>query len=780
MHLAIGSMTPFEQSALWATLAIAVAGLAYAAFLARQILALPQGTPRMQQVSQAIREGANAYLRQQFKLVAVFVAGLAVVVFAFTRVEGHFQLATALARSVAFIAGAGFSAAVGWLGMNMAVRGSLRTVAAAEAKGFSAALQVAYRTGTVTGMLTDGLGLLGGTVIFLFYGLKSYEVLMGFGLGACLLALFMRVGGGIYTKAADIGADYVGKLENDIPEDDPRNAATVADLVGDNVGDCAGMAADIFESYEVTMVAAMILGAAAFGVMGVIFPVLVRAAGVLSSIVGTYAVRADGDDEDALKAITRGYLVSGALTVAAFFLLGWFYFRPNGVVDLRAAWATFTGIALAVAIHKISEYFTSAAHEPVKEVVRSTSTGHATTILSGLALGFESAAWTAGAIVAAVLAASLVFAGGGLLEIGYGVALCGVGMLTLTGNNLSMDVFGPVVDNANGIGEMAKAPTAARRVLDNLDSVGNTTKAITKGVAIASAVIAAISLFSSFAEEACKALGLYLVDAGGALRLNSLGDRIPNLDAIQLSLNDPRIFLGAVLGATMPFIFSAQLIRAVFRGAAVIIQEVRLQFRTIPGLMQGKALPDYGKVVRICTRTAEQELMLPGLLAILAPLAVGAGLGFRAMGGFLGGAILSGQLLAVFMSNAGGAWDNAKKAIEGGLEGGKGSPGHKAAVTGDTVGDPLKDTAGPALNPLIKVMNLFGIMALPVLVGLESSEAPGAFPALRLSLAALLTGILAAVAIRSRRPATLVTASAHPGPAAKARRLRPSRARVRA
>jgi K(+)-stimulated pyrophosphate-energized sodium pump len=710
--------TTFEIFALWSVLGTAILGLAYAVLLTIQVLREEKGTPQMLKISNAILIGANAYLRQQFKTVVWLIILLTIGLYLTARNEqGQFDQHLAVGRAMAFLAGAIFSATVGYVGMNMACRGNVR-VAAASRRSFSDALRIAYRTGTITGMLTDGLGLLGGTTIFMIYGQKAYEVLLGFGFGGCLLALFMRVGGGIYTKAADVGADLVGKLEKGIPEDDPRNAATIADNVGDNVGDCAGMAADIFESYEVTIVSAMILGYAAFStfgpqwaIMGVLFPLLVRAIGVFSSIIGTYAVRARGEKENAMRAISRGFIISALISIVGFCLVGYFYLRPDinhdgtRELDMRPVWATLVGIVLAVIINRLTEYFTSTEHKPVKEVASSTQTGHATTILSGLALGYESTVWAILVIAASVFASVLIYHGQSPVFVAYGVAMCGIGMLTLTGNNISMDVFGPVVDNANGIGEMAHMEPKARQIMADLDAVGNTTKAITKGIAIGSAVIAAVSLFNAYITDISKLTGQKYAEIAG-----------------RLSLSEPSVLIGLLIGGAMPFLFSSFMIRAVGRAAHLIVKEVRYQFANTIGLMEGKADPDYGKVVSICTTAAQKELIGPGLLAILAPIIVGMLLHKEALGGFLAGIIVSGQLLAVFMANAGGAWDNAKKSIEDGLYGGKGSESHKASITGDTVGDPLKDTAGPALNPLIKVMNLVAILVVPLVVASENSS----------------------------------------------------------
>jgi K(+)-stimulated pyrophosphate-energized sodium pump len=616
-------------------------------------------------------------------------------------------------------------------------------------------LQVGYRTGTITGMLTDGLGLLGGTLIFMAYGEKAYEVLLGFGFGGTLIALFMRVGGGIYTKAADVGADLVGKVEKDIPEDDPRNAATIADNVGDNVGDCAGMAADIFESYEVTIVAAMILGYASFGHKGVIFPLLVRAIGVIGSIISTYSVRSkEGDSGDAaLDSVHRGFLIGSVISVVGFFLVGFFYLRfpfeyftnyhqalagyplTNGLpdlsklpvwanlgqagLDLRPAWTCLIGVFLAVALNKCTSYFTHTTHAPVKSMAKACQTGHATNIIQGFAVGYESTVWAVIIIAAAIGASVTIYAGTSPIFVAYGVAMCGIGMLTLTGNTISMDVFGPVADNANGIGEMGydKAEMGeekykkARQILADLDSVGNTTKAETKGIAIGSAVIAAVSLFASF---------IAVMAMGSEEKISEMTTTQYNNVAGMLTVANPTLFIGLLLGGAVPFLFSSMTIRAVGRAAFLIVKECRLQFRD-KAIWAGTKTPDYARVVSICTTAAQKELIGPGLLAIMAPLAVGFLLGPLALAGFLAGMILVGQLLAVFMANAGGAWDNAKKLIEDeprdlAKNTGKGSERHKAAVTGDTVGDPLKDTAGPAINPLIKVMNMVSLLLLPIVL----------------------------------------------------------------
>lgn len=746
-----------EIVSLIVVLLIAVAGLVYAYMLAKQVEAADQGTPKMQEIAAAVREGANAYMSAQFKKIGPLIAIITVILFFTTQSD---ETAFKFGRAGAFLVGSLFSWAVGFVGMRLATIGNLR-VAAAARHSYGEAMQLGYRTGTVTGMLTDGLGLLGGTLIFLAYGEQAYEALLGFGFGGTLLALFMRVGGGIYTKAADVGADLVGKIEKNIPEDDPRNAATIADNVGDNVGDCAGMAADIFESYEVTIVAAMILGLATFGHIGVIFPLLVRGIGVLGSIISTYTVKAGPNDtsDTALKSVHRGFWIGSVISVVGFFLLGAFYLKfdtaylamnpgaragfPGGDpqalplwanfgianADLRPVLTCFIGVVLAIGLNKVTSYFTHTTHAPVQSLAKSCQTGHATNIIQGFAVGYESTVATVLVIAGAILMSYLCYVGTPPLFVAYGVAMTGIGMLTLTGNTISMDVFGPVADNANGIGEMgydaADMETKekgsyrrARQILADLDAVGNTTKAETKGIAIGSAVIAAVSLFSSF---------IAVIAVGSEDKISQLTTEQYIAEAGKLTVAHPMVFIGFLIGGAVPFLFSSMLIRAVGRAAFLIVKECRVQFRDAE-IWAGTKKPDYGRVVAICTNTAQKELVGPGFLAILTPMLVGFLLGTQALGGFLAGMILTGQLLAVFMANAGGAWDNAKKLIEDGHHGGKGSEAHMAAVTGDTVGDPLKDTAGPAINPLIKVMNMVSLLTLGMVLKynvIEPNSGPG-------------------------------------------------------
>ncbi len=737
--------TPLEIYSLLAVLFVAVLGLLYALMLAKQVKAADQGTKRMQDIAAAVREGADAYMTAQRGKIIPLIAIITMVLYFTTQSE---ESAFKLGRAGAFLVGSFFSWLVGFVGMRLATMGNLR-VAAAARSSYGEAMQLGYRTGTVTGMLTDGLGLLGGTLIFIAYGEQAYEALLGFGFGGTLLALFMRVGGGIYTKAADVGADLVGKIEKNIPEDDPRNAATIADNVGDNVGDCAGMAADIFESYEVTIVAAMILGLASFGHKGVIFPLLVRGIGVLGSIISTYTVKAGPNDnsDSALKSVHNGFWIGSIISVVGFIALGISYLKfdaaylalnpmakagfPNGDPTQLPVWATFgianadmrpvitcfIGVVLAIALNKVTSYFTHTTHAPVKSLAKACQTGHATNIIQGFAVGYESTVATVVVIAGAILLSYLCYMGTPPLFVAYGVAMTGIGMLTLTGNTISMDVFGPVADNANGIGEMGYDPEEmeknekgsykrARQILSDLDAVGNTTKAETKGIAIGSAVIAAVSLFASF---------IAVIAVGSEDKISQMTTEQYLAEAGKLTVAHPMVFIGFLLGGAVPFLFSSMLIRAVGRAAFLIVKECRIQFRDA-AIWAGTKKPDYGRVVDICTKTAQKELVGPAFLAILTPIAVGFLLGTQALGGFLAGMILTGQLLAVFMANAGGAWDNAKKFIEDGNYGGKGSEAHKAAVTGDTVGDPLKDTAGPAVNPLIKVMNMVSLITLGVVM----------------------------------------------------------------
>jgi K(+)-stimulated pyrophosphate-energized sodium pump len=688
--------------------------------LSKSVLQADPGTRKMQEIAAAIQEGAMAYLRRQFRTIALIVIPLAVLVFiTSTRVlrgDGSEALTffqSGLFRTLAFVAGCVMSGLTGFIGMSLAVRGNVRTAAAARSGSLPAALRVAFRTGGIAGMFTVGLGLLGATLIIMAFQNTATAILVGFGFGGSLIALFMRVGGGIFTKAADVGADLVGKVEAGIPEDDPRNAATIADNVGDNVGDCAGMAADLFESYEVTLVAAIILGFAAFEsiglnpALGVIFPVIARAIGVLASIVGVYMVKAKDGDKSAMAPINRGFATAGILTIVGTFLVAQFY-----VGNLRVFWAVVAGLVLAQVVSRLTEYFTSTETAPVQEIAESTRTGPATTILSGISSGLESTVWAIVAI-AVTIGFSLALGQGNIQFSLYLVALAGMGMLATTGVVVSEDTYGPVSDNAAGIAEMSgEFEGEPQRIMVSLDAVGNTTKAITKGFAIGSAVIAAVALFAAFIET-----------IGGEFGITEMGSALFRDPLTQINVADPKIFIGLLIGGAVPFLFSALAIRAVGRSAGTVVQEVRRQFREHPGIMDGSERPEYGRVIDICTVASLRELTTPALLAVLAPVIIGFGISYLALGAFLAAIILSGQLMAVFLSNSGGAWDNAKKYIEDGHYGGKGSDAHKAAVIGDTVGDPFKDTAGPALNPLIKVMNLVSLLMLPAVISLADNDA---------------------------------------------------------
>jgi K(+)-stimulated pyrophosphate-energized sodium pump len=721
-----------ERGWLLFALAAGVAAILVGAFLMRGVIAADRGTTKMQEIAAAIQEGAVAFLKRQFRVIAVVVIPLFVLVFftatKVTRPNGSLAMSftqSGLARAVAFLCGAAFSGLTGVIGMNLAVRGNVRTAAAARGGNLPAALRVAFRTGGITGMMCVGLGIIGATAIVFIFQNTATEVLVGFGFGASLIALFMRVGGGIFTKAADVGADLVGKVEAGIPEDDPRNAATIADNVGDNVGDCAGMAADLFESYEITIIAALILGYEAFKSInldpakGLMFPLVVAAIGILTSAIGIFIVRASARDKTAMSPINRGFRSSAVLTLIGAFFVAQFY-----VHNLKVFWAVLVGVVLAIVSSLITEFFTSTEAPPVREIADSARTGPATTVLAGISIGLESSVW---AIIAISIAIAVgVALGHGNLDLSlYLVALVGIGMLSTTGMIVSEDSFGPVSDNAAGVAEMSgEFEGEAQRVMVSLDAVGNTTKAITKGVAIASAVIAAVALFSSFIETIGNQIPV--ADLGLPQHIGSSAvaqaNAIFSALATQINVANPTTFIGLLIGGSIAFLFSSLAIRAVGRSAGTVVHEVRRQFREHPGIMDYTEKPEYGRVISICTGAAQRELTTPALLAILSPVIVGFGINYVALGAFLAATILTGQLMANFLSNSGGAWDNAKKYIEDGVYGGKGSDAHKAAVIGDTVGDPFKDTAGPALNPLIKVMNLVSLLVLPTVITLRHRE----------------------------------------------------------
>jgi K(+)-stimulated pyrophosphate-energized sodium pump len=713
-----------DKALLYVSLLIAVIGLGISYFLMTDVLKADDGTPAMKKIATAIQEGAMAYITRQFRTIGMIVVPLAVVVFATSaKIEkspGDIALSFAesgLFRTLAFLLGGLASGSIGFLGMWLATRGNIRTTAAATKSDFPGALKVAIRTGGSVGLATAGLGLLGSTLIILIFQNTSSAILVGFGFGGSLLALFLGFGGGIFTKAADVGADLVGKVEAGIPEDDPRNPATIADNVGDNVGDCAGMASDLFESFGVTLVASIILGVSAFTAIGVgpdqaarglVFPVAVMAFGLLSSAIGIFMVKAGPTDTDALKCINRGISIAQVISLVGAAALAFLYVGTPDAADggdllvsapgARMFGAVLVGLALGFAASKITAYYTATTEKPVQDIARATRTGPATTVLEGMSLGLESAVFALIAVAVAIGGATAL--GGGSFKFSvYLVALAGIGMLSTTGIIVAEDTFGPVADNAAGIAEMSgDFEGEPERIMVALDAVGNTTKAVTKGFAIGSAVIAAVALFASYGETIIEQIGL---EAGDA--------------SFPINVADPKVFIGLLIGGSIAFIFSSLAIRAVSRTAGVVVQEVRRQFAD-GKIMSGEKEPDYGPAIDICTTASLRELATPAIIAVLAPVIIGFGLGPISLGAFLASVIVVGQLMANFLSNAGGAWDNAKKYIEDGAEGGKGSESHKAAVIGDTVGDPFKDTAGPALNPLIKVMNLVSLLILPAII----------------------------------------------------------------
>ncbi|MFF5975323.1 sodium-translocating pyrophosphatase [Streptomyces sp. NPDC012769] len=741
--------------------AVALAALVVAQVLVRQVLAAGEGTETMKKIAAAVQEGANAYLARQLRTLGVF----AVVVFFLLFLLPADNWSQRAGRSLFFLVGALFSAVTGYVGMRLAVRANVRVAAAAReatpAEGepekdlatvSHRAMKIAFRTGGVVGMFTVGLGLLGASCVVLVYAADAPKVLEGFGLGAALIAMFMRVGGGIFTKAADVGADLVGKVEQGIPEDDPRNAATIADNVGDNVGDCAGMAADLFESYAVTLVAALILGKAAFGDLGLAFPLIVPAIGVVTAMIGIFAVAPRRADRSGMTAINRGFFLS-ALISLALVAVAVFAYLPSSYADLKgvtepgilthsgdprvlALVAVAIGIVLAALIQQLTGYFTETSRRPVRDIGKSSLTGPATVVLAGVSIGLESAVYTALLIGLAVYGAFLL-GGASIMLALFAVALAGTGLLTTVGVIVAMDTFGPVSDNAQGIAEMSgDVQGAGAQVLTDLDAVGNTTKAITKGIAIATAVLAAAALFGSYRD----AIATSVADVGARASETNLS----------MNISQPNNLFGMILGAAVVFLFSGLAINAVSRSAGAVVFEVRRQFREHPGIMDYTEKPEYGRVVDICTKDALRELATPGLLAVMAPIAVGFALGVGALGSYLAGAIGTGALMAVFLANSGGAWDNAKKLVEDGHHGGKGSDAHAATVIGDTVGDPFKDTAGPAINPLLKVMNLVALLIAPAVVQFSYGEDASAW--LRALVAVVAIGVIvAAVRVSKRR-----------------------------
>ena len=738
--------------------AISVVALGVGYVMMRGVLAKDTGTEKMNEIAEAVQEGAMAYIVRQFRTILLIVVPLAVIVFVTSAEvisptgEGLSRVESGIWRTVAFLGGCLASGFIGYLGMWLSTRANLRTAAAAKTGNMDAALQVAFRSGGTVGLFTAGLGLLGATVIVMVFQNTASAILVGFGFGGSLLALFLRVGGGIFTKAADVGADLVGKVEAGIPEDDPRNPATIADNVGDNVGDCAGMASDLFESFGVVLVANIILGVTAFNAIGItsedggepvkglIFPLAMMGVGLLASIVSIFLVKARQGETDALKPINRGLNVASLIMLVGAAVIAFTYVgNPEGDVS-GAGWRMFVaiviGVVLGQVVSRITQYFTSSSFKPVKDIAVAGGTGPATVILSGISSGMESAVWAVVSIAVAILV-GLGLGDGNVLFAVYLVALTAIGMLSTTGIVVAEDTFGPIADNAQGIAEMSgELEGTTETILDGLDTVGNTTKAVTKGFAIGSAVIAAVALFASFRET-----------IAAQLPEEFTGSVSEAFEKVALNIADPKTFAGALIGGTVVFLFSGLAILAVGRTAGIVVQEVRRQFREKPGIMDYTEKPDYGPVIDICTGAALRELTTPALLAVLMPVVVGFGLGYLALGGYLASIIVVGALMAYFLSNTGGAWDNGKKYIEEGNFGGKGSEVHKAVVIGDTVGDPFKDTAGPAISPLIKVMNLVSLLILPAIISLRDND-------IRFVIAAAALLVLLGSVLFSKRQAT--------------------------